>query len=214
MTASDNSDDLVFRLRKRAEIRRQISTRKSVQEGRPDRIADLLEEAADALENVVITNTLNIQDFPTETSLRKSTTTFRPRAFQQHPCSSEFSFGPLPPPTTGGQYAFSLTTTISVREKPVLREYAVGITTQPLVTDDGTSIPVGTEYQIQDLMGQEAGGEPAALVYFAFPAPELVGDFRYETAIIRQQDIVLKAISYFPNKGLENHEKEETSSRP
>jgi hypothetical protein len=43
-------DDLVYRLRKRAEIRRQISTRKSVQEGKPDRIADLLEEAADALE--------------------------------------------------------------------------------------------------------------------------------------------------------------------
>jgi hypothetical protein len=43
------SDDLVYRLRKRAEIRRQISTRKSVQEGKPDRIADLLEEAADEL---------------------------------------------------------------------------------------------------------------------------------------------------------------------
>ena len=42
-------DDLVYRLRKRAEIRRQILNRKSVQEGQPDRIADLLEEAADAL---------------------------------------------------------------------------------------------------------------------------------------------------------------------
>jgi len=41
---------LVFRLRKRAEIRRQIASRKSVAEGKPDRIADLLEEAADALE--------------------------------------------------------------------------------------------------------------------------------------------------------------------
>ena len=41
---------LIFRLRKRAEIRRQISSRKSVAEGVPDRIADLLEEAADALE--------------------------------------------------------------------------------------------------------------------------------------------------------------------
>jgi hypothetical protein len=39
----------VYRLRKRAEIRRQIHDRKSVQEGKPDRIADLLEEAADAL---------------------------------------------------------------------------------------------------------------------------------------------------------------------
>lgn len=39
-------DDLVYRLRKRAEIRRNIPTRKSVQEGKPDRIAELLEEAA------------------------------------------------------------------------------------------------------------------------------------------------------------------------
>lgn len=43
-------EDLIFRLRKRAEIRRNIQTRKSVQEGKPDRIADLLEEAAQALE--------------------------------------------------------------------------------------------------------------------------------------------------------------------
>lgn len=51
-------NDLVFRLRYRAEIRRQISTRKSVQEGKPDRIADLLEEAAreiESLENQVYT---------------------------------------------------------------------------------------------------------------------------------------------------------------
>ena len=40
----------MFRLRKRAEIRRNIKDRKSVQEGNPDRIADLLEEAADQLE--------------------------------------------------------------------------------------------------------------------------------------------------------------------
>ena len=40
---------LMFRLRKRAEIRRQIKDRKSVQQGAPDRIADLLEEAADEL---------------------------------------------------------------------------------------------------------------------------------------------------------------------
>lgn len=43
---------LVFRLRKRAEIRRQIKDRKSVQEGQPDRIADLLEEAADEIERL------------------------------------------------------------------------------------------------------------------------------------------------------------------
>ena len=45
-----SEQSLVFRLRKRAEIRRQIQGRKSVSEGKPDRIADLLEEAADALE--------------------------------------------------------------------------------------------------------------------------------------------------------------------
>lgn len=45
-------EDLVYRLRKRAEIRRQIQTRKSVQEGQPDRIADLLEEAADKIEEL------------------------------------------------------------------------------------------------------------------------------------------------------------------
>jgi hypothetical protein len=41
--------DLVERLLKRAEIRRQIGTRKSVQEGKPDRIADILEESANKI---------------------------------------------------------------------------------------------------------------------------------------------------------------------
>jgi hypothetical protein len=41
-----NENDIVYRLMKRAEIRRQIPSRKSVQEGKPDRLADLLEEAA------------------------------------------------------------------------------------------------------------------------------------------------------------------------
>ena len=41
-----NEEDLVYRLLKRAEIRRQIPGRKSVEEGTPDRIADILEEAA------------------------------------------------------------------------------------------------------------------------------------------------------------------------
>ena len=45
-------EDLVYRLNKRAEIRRQILTRKSVIEGKPDRIADLLEEAATELSNL------------------------------------------------------------------------------------------------------------------------------------------------------------------
>ena len=49
---NDMSHDLVYRLRKRAEIRRQIPTRKSVQEGKPDRIADLLEEAAHEIERL------------------------------------------------------------------------------------------------------------------------------------------------------------------
>lgn len=43
---------LVFRLHKRAEIRRQIQGRKSVEEGKPDRIADLLEEAAKEIERL------------------------------------------------------------------------------------------------------------------------------------------------------------------
>lgn len=41
-----NELDLVTRLRSRAAIRRTITTRKSVQENKPDRISDLLEEAA------------------------------------------------------------------------------------------------------------------------------------------------------------------------
>lgn len=47
MTIDEN--DIVYRLRKRAEIRRQISTRKSVQEGSVDRLAALLDEAADEI---------------------------------------------------------------------------------------------------------------------------------------------------------------------
>lgn len=46
------TEGLVYRLRKRAEIRRQIPSRKSVQEGKPDRIADLLEEAATRIEEL------------------------------------------------------------------------------------------------------------------------------------------------------------------
>ena len=44
--------DLVYRLRLRAQIRRQIATRRSVQEGRPDRIADLLDESANTIEQL------------------------------------------------------------------------------------------------------------------------------------------------------------------
>lgn len=46
------TDDIVYRLRKRAEIRRQIPNRKSVLEGAPDRISDLLEEAANEIEQL------------------------------------------------------------------------------------------------------------------------------------------------------------------
>jgi hypothetical protein len=47
-----DEQDLVYRLRKRAEIRRQITTRKSVQENKPDRIAALLDEAAAEIERL------------------------------------------------------------------------------------------------------------------------------------------------------------------
>lgn len=43
-------EDIIQRLRRRAGIRRQIPTRKSVIENQPDRIADLLEEAASEIE--------------------------------------------------------------------------------------------------------------------------------------------------------------------
>jgi hypothetical protein len=45
-----NENDIVYRLLKRAEIRRSIPDRKSVQNDEPDRIADLLEEAAREIE--------------------------------------------------------------------------------------------------------------------------------------------------------------------
>ena len=51
-----NDNDIVYRLNLRAEIRRQIPGRKSVQQGLPDRIADILEEAAleiERLRNVI-----------------------------------------------------------------------------------------------------------------------------------------------------------------
>lgn len=44
---------LIERLRTRAAIRRNISTRKSVQEGKTDRISDLLEEAATEIESLI-----------------------------------------------------------------------------------------------------------------------------------------------------------------
>jgi hypothetical protein len=47
-----SEQSLVYRLRKRAEIRRNIADRKSVQENKPDRIADLLDEAANEIERL------------------------------------------------------------------------------------------------------------------------------------------------------------------
>ncbi len=43
---------LVYRLRKRAEIRRQIPGRRSVEQGETDRIADRLDEAAVEIERL------------------------------------------------------------------------------------------------------------------------------------------------------------------
>lgn len=50
--ANLDQNDIIYRLRKRAEIRRQIPSRRSVQEGRPDRLADLLDEAADEIQKL------------------------------------------------------------------------------------------------------------------------------------------------------------------
>ena len=45
-------ESLIERLRIRAHIRRNAKGRKSVEEGKPDRLADLLEEAANELERL------------------------------------------------------------------------------------------------------------------------------------------------------------------
>ncbi len=47
-----SEQSLIFRLRKRAEIRRQIPGRLAVTEGKPDKIANLLDEAADEIVNL------------------------------------------------------------------------------------------------------------------------------------------------------------------
>lgn len=46
LKGQEQMESLVYRLMERARIRRSILDRKSVAEGKPDRIADLLEEAA------------------------------------------------------------------------------------------------------------------------------------------------------------------------
>lgn len=47
-----SEQDLVYRLKTRAAIRRQAKGRKSVEEGAPDRLSDLLEEAAAEIERL------------------------------------------------------------------------------------------------------------------------------------------------------------------
>ena len=47
-----SEQSLIFRLRKRAEIRRQIPGRLAVVEGKPDKIANLLDEAATEIETL------------------------------------------------------------------------------------------------------------------------------------------------------------------
>lgn len=65
------SQSLVYRLRKRAEIRRQIPNRKSVEEGKEDKIANLLDEAAKEIERLnavlheVTKNTIGRDNFQT-----------------------------------------------------------------------------------------------------------------------------------------------------
>jgi hypothetical protein len=49
---SSEEEDLVYQLKIRAQIRRNIVTRKSVQENKPDRISDLLEAAAEEIEKL------------------------------------------------------------------------------------------------------------------------------------------------------------------
>jgi hypothetical protein len=69
LPVKENLTDLVYRLRKRASIRLQISTRKSVQEGTPDRIAALLNEAADTIEELTQMKDQNVPLRPNDNPL-------------------------------------------------------------------------------------------------------------------------------------------------
>ena len=87
------SNDLVFRLRKRAEIRKQITTRKSVQNNEPDRIADLLEEAATALEQDLDTRSYLMGRYDTS-PVKELTDEEIEDCFPENGCSStEDGFG-------------------------------------------------------------------------------------------------------------------------
>jgi chromosome segregation ATPase len=48
-----NTSDVSDNLRKRAQIRRKAKSRKSVEEGKPDRLANQLDEAADEIDKLV-----------------------------------------------------------------------------------------------------------------------------------------------------------------
>jgi hypothetical protein len=62
LPVSDQS--LIFRLRKRAEIRRQITSRKSVEENKPDRLSDLQDEAAAEIERLNSVIDVNLERLP------------------------------------------------------------------------------------------------------------------------------------------------------
>lgn len=52
MSDPNKNQDIVYQLITRAEIRRNAKGRKSVEEGKPDRIADLLEAAAQEISDL------------------------------------------------------------------------------------------------------------------------------------------------------------------
>lgn len=61
-----SKQSLLQRLRIRAQIRRFITTRKSYAEGKPDRIADLLDEAANEIERLEVMVALMRSMLPNE----------------------------------------------------------------------------------------------------------------------------------------------------
>jgi hypothetical protein len=60
-------ETLVNRLRTRSDIRKNIKNRRSVQEGKPDRICELLDEAANRIQELEL-NTVYVVGIVTENS--------------------------------------------------------------------------------------------------------------------------------------------------
>jgi len=60
--------DITERLRIRAEIRRQAKGRRSVEEGKPDRLADLLDEAAAIITSLRNELSLNLDEVKNESN--------------------------------------------------------------------------------------------------------------------------------------------------